>query len=155
MVRNPMYLGIILIGCGVVLSVLHPWALLIFAVGFLLRYRVLFAKEEKILKDAFGKDYKEYCSRVPRILPKPFSVFRNDISSFLPMRLGWVRPELVSIIVILAAVFVIESWEEIRSRGWSFVIPGIAPLVIIMFLYFLLVFFLARRYESTANKNKS
>jgi protein-S-isoprenylcysteine O-methyltransferase Ste14 len=154
MVRNPMYLGIVLIGCGVVLAVLHPWTLLIFLGGFLLRYRALFSKEEKILTDAFGKEYKEYCSRVPRILPRPSFAFQHDISSFVPMRLGWVKPEVVSIVLVLAAVFVIESWEEIRLRGWSFVVQGIAPLFIIMFLYFLLVFFLARRYESTESKNK-
>jgi len=155
MVRNPMYLGIIFIGCGVVLAILHPWTLLIFIGGFLLRYKYLFAKEEKILTDAFGKEYTEYCSRVPRILPKPGFVFRHDISSFLPLRLSWVKPELVSISIILAAVFVIESWEEIRLRGWSFVLSGIAPLVIILLLYFLLLFFLARRYERTTGKNKS
>jgi protein-S-isoprenylcysteine O-methyltransferase Ste14 len=152
MVRNPMYLGIIFIGCGVVLAVLHPWTLLIFLAGFLLRYKALFAKEEKILTDAFGKAYTEYCSRVPRILPRPGFVFRHDISSFLPLRLSWVKPELVSIIIILAAVFIIESWEEIRSRGWGFVFSGIAPLVIIMLLFFLLVFFLARRYERTEDQ---
>jgi protein-S-isoprenylcysteine O-methyltransferase Ste14 len=154
MVRNPMYLGIVLIGCGIVLAVLHPWTLLIFLGGFLLRYRALFSKEEKILTDAFGKEYKEYCSRVPRILPRPAFAFYHDISSFLPMRLSWVRPEVVSIVLVLALVFVIESWEEIKSRGWSFVAPGLAPLLIIMFLYSLLVFFLARRYEKTASKNK-
>ncbi|MFA5099570.1 MAG: isoprenylcysteine carboxylmethyltransferase family protein [Candidatus Omnitrophota bacterium] len=154
MVRNPMYLGIIMIGCGVVLAVLYPWTLLIFLGGFIFRYKHLFEKEEKILLDAFGKEYKDYCARVPRIIPEPLFVFQNDISSLIPVRLSWVKPELLSILLILAAVFVIESWEEIRLRGWGFVIPGVAPLVIITVLYFLLVFFLAKRYENTTNKSK-
>ena len=117
MVRNPMYLGIVLIGCGVVLAVLNPWTLVIFIGGFLFLYQALFLKEEKALTAAFGKEYKDYCKRVPRIFPRLRFIFQNDISSFMPMRLGWVKPELVSIILILGIVFLIESWEEIRSGG--------------------------------------
>jgi protein-S-isoprenylcysteine O-methyltransferase Ste14 len=155
MVRNPMYLGIVFIGCGVVLAILHPWTLLIFLGGFLFLYQSLFLKEEKTLTDAFGKEYTEYCARVPRIIPKPLFIFRHDISSFMPVRLAWFQREMLSILVILAAVFLIESWEEIRSRGLSSVVLAIAPLVVIVLLYFMLAFFLARRYESTANKSNN
>ena len=155
MVRNPMYLGIIFIGCGVVLAVLHPWTLFIFLGGFLFLYQSLFLKEEKALTGAFGKEFTEYCKRVPRIFPKPSLFFHNDISSVVPVRLAWFQREMLSILVILAAVFVIESWEEIKSRGLSFVAPALAPLAVIVLLYFILVFFLARRYENATDKNRN
>ncbi|MFA6384266.1 MAG: hypothetical protein WCY10_02710, partial [Candidatus Omnitrophota bacterium] len=101
------------------------------------------------------KEFTEYCKRVPRIFPKPSLFFHNDISSVVPVRLAWFQREMLSILVILAAVFVIESWEEIKSRGLSFVAPALAPLAVIVLLYFILVFFLARRYENATDKNRN
>ncbi|MCX5669261.1 MAG: hypothetical protein NTX89_03995, partial [Candidatus Omnitrophica bacterium] len=40
-VRNPMYLGIFLIGLGVVLAVFRWWAAVVFAVVFIMRYILL------------------------------------------------------------------------------------------------------------------
>ncbi|MCX5708690.1 MAG: isoprenylcysteine carboxylmethyltransferase family protein [Candidatus Omnitrophica bacterium] len=48
MVRNPMYLGILLIGAGVVLFLFHWWVFLIFLAVFITRYLGLFAKEEGV-----------------------------------------------------------------------------------------------------------
>jgi protein-S-isoprenylcysteine O-methyltransferase Ste14 len=155
LVRNPMYLGIILIGCGVVLAVLNLWVLLIFIGGFLLRYLYLFPKEEKVLRDAFGKSYIDYCKRVPRILPKVSFIYKKDIGEYIPVRLAWFSRELPSILVILAAVLIIKSWEEIRSGGWGFVAPAIAPLATTICLFFLIILFLSRRYENTPGKSKN
>ena len=155
MVRNPMYLGIIMIGCGVVLAILNPWALLIFLAGFLLRYLYLFPKEEKGLEKAFGKAYKEYCSRVPRIFPKMSFLFQRDIFSYLPVRLAWVKRELISIIPIFVAVLLIESWEEINLRLWSSVARGIGLQLAVVFLYCILTVSLAQKYEKIPGKSKN
>jgi protein-S-isoprenylcysteine O-methyltransferase Ste14 len=155
MVRNPMYLGIILIGCGVVLAVLNPWALLVFFAGFLFLYQQLFPKEEKALEKAFGKSYKEYCLRVPRIVPKASLFFQQDIFSYLPVRLSWVKRELVSIIPILAIVLLIESWEEIRLHGWGEVFQGLGPQLAVVCLYCILTFSLAQKYEKPSEKSKN
>jgi protein-S-isoprenylcysteine O-methyltransferase Ste14 len=155
MVRNPMYLGIVLIGSGVVLAVLNPWALLIFLAGFLFLYLHLFPKEEKTLSEAFGKNYKEYCSRVPRIFPKMSFIFQHDIFSYLPIRLSWVKRELTSIIPILAAVLLIESWEEMSLHGWGFAAQGLGPQLAVVCLYCILTFSLAQKYENLSKKSKN
>ncbi|MCU0650750.1 MAG: isoprenylcysteine carboxylmethyltransferase family protein [Candidatus Omnitrophica bacterium] len=155
MVRNPMYLGIIMIGCGLVLAVLKPWALLIFLAGFLFLYHNLFPKEEKSLAQKFGNSYKEYCSAVPRILPRASFIIQNDISSYLPVRLSWLKREMLSIILILAVVLVIESWEELNLRGWSYVPRALAPQMAVLCLYLILTVLLARKYEKVTQNCKN
>ena len=68
-VRNPMYLGILLIGLGVVLAVFKLWVAVIFLIVFVIRYILLIYKEEKKLLAAFPGAYQQYCKKVPRILP--------------------------------------------------------------------------------------
>jgi protein-S-isoprenylcysteine O-methyltransferase Ste14 len=155
MVRNPMYLGIIMIGCGVVLAVMNPWALLVFLAGFLFLYLHLFPKEEKGLGKAFGKAYKEYCLRVPRIFPKASFIFQYDIFSYLPVRLSWVKRELVSIIPILVIVLLVESWEEISLYGWGKVVGDLGPQLAVVGLYCILTFSLAQKYEKLSGKSKN
>ena len=48
-VRNPMYLGIFLIGLGVVLAIFRWWAVVVFVAVFIIRYILLIYKEEKKL----------------------------------------------------------------------------------------------------------
>ncbi|HQJ16291.1 MAG TPA: isoprenylcysteine carboxylmethyltransferase family protein, partial [Candidatus Omnitrophota bacterium] len=117
LVRHPMYLGIILIGCGVVLFILRPWTILIFAAGFLFRYRSLFNNEENTLAKKFGNEYEDYCHRVPRIVPRFSVLATRDISSYLPVRLSWFIRETPSIIGIIALCVAVESWEEIYLHG--------------------------------------
>jgi len=149
MVRNPMYLGIVLIGSGIVLAVLNIWVLLIFFAGFLILYTHLFPKEEKILRDAFGKTYTDYCAKVPRIIPKLKFIFQNDVSFYLPLRLSWFKREMLSISLVLLAVLFVESWEEIWHKGWRNWIPGIAPFLVSICLCVILVVFLAKIYEKS------
>ena len=150
-----MYLGIILIGLGVVLAVLNPWVLLLFCGGFLLRYLYLFPKEEKILSDAFGQRYKEYMSRVPRLLPNPAALAARNISSYLPVRLSWFRREIPSISIVLAIVFLIEAWEELKSRDIRAAVTGSLPQLLVVVVYFFLVLYLAQTYERQEHNGKN
>ncbi len=109
MVRNPMYLGIVLIGFGVVIFAFHLWVFVVFAVFFLLRYLHLFMIEEAHLKKMFGEEYSAYLKRVPRLVPNPRFLFANDISTYLPVRFAWFRGELFSIAAILGAILVVEG----------------------------------------------
>lgn len=155
LVRNPMYLGIILIGSGVVLFVLHLWTLLIFAAGFFFRYKALFVKEEQWLACVFGNDYEEYCRHVPRIIPRPHFFLHADVSSYLPLRLSWFMRELPSIAAVLVSVFMIETWEEISLHGLRQFVPALAHFNVILCAYILIIFILVYRYERAANKNEN
>ncbi|MCK4446073.1 MAG: isoprenylcysteine carboxylmethyltransferase family protein [Candidatus Marinimicrobia bacterium] len=72
-VRNPLYLGNIMIYAGVALFAGGPWVLPLFIIAFLyfsVQYGLIISLEEKVLKNIFGKQYEEYCSNVPRLFPR-------------------------------------------------------------------------------------
>lgn len=69
-VRNPMYVGVLLLILGQALwfeSVAILWYALAVALLFHL-FVVLY--EERALRSKFGESYRQYCSRVPRWLPR-------------------------------------------------------------------------------------
>ena len=68
--RNPLYVGNFVIGLGVGIMGRNPWLLLAFVCLFVPAYRSLVIKEEKRLLDRFGDDFRAYCGRVPRFVPK-------------------------------------------------------------------------------------
>lgn len=154
LIRNPMYLGILLVGIGIVCAVGRFWALLIFLVGFFLNYWYLFACEEAALEKLFGAAYKEYKRRVPRIIPSVGSLLTRDIRDILPLRITWFKREMLSIILVLAAVMAIESWEEVSLAGWQAIAPNLSIFVVIIAVFFLFALYLAR-YNEKISKNSN
>lgn len=69
-VRNPIYLGTILIGLGMVGLIgdarLFPLCVLTFAA----LYATIIPAEEKFLRNTFGMDYERYVAEVPRMRPR-------------------------------------------------------------------------------------
>ncbi len=68
-VRNPLYLGSILIAAGFALSLLSWIVALVLAVMFLLIYIPVIASEERFLRATFP-GFDDYCRRVPRLIPR-------------------------------------------------------------------------------------
>jgi protein-S-isoprenylcysteine O-methyltransferase Ste14 len=69
-IRHPGYLGLVLIYFGFALGFGVVW-MLIPAVVFTVLTGVTAIKEERYLKERFGKEYEEYAKRVPwRFIPK-------------------------------------------------------------------------------------
>jgi len=118
-VRNPMYLGILLIGLGVVFFLFKWWAACIFLFVFIIRYTPLTLKEENELLSAFPGTCQEYYKKVPRILPSPFMILKMNISEYLPLKLSWIKKEIGAIIAVLLAIAIIKSWENISNQGMS------------------------------------
>lgn len=67
--RNPLYLGSILIAMGFAVALLNWVVAAALAVMFLVIYVPVIASEERFLRGAFP-DFGDYCSRVPRLLPR-------------------------------------------------------------------------------------
>jgi len=64
--RNPMYLGLTLVGSGVALLAWAPWILILLPGAVLaVRYGVI-AREERYLARRFGDAYRDYTARVRR-----------------------------------------------------------------------------------------
>jgi protein-S-isoprenylcysteine O-methyltransferase Ste14 len=68
-VRNPLYLGSILIAAGFAVA-LESWAVgVALAVMFVAIYVPVIASEERFLRATFA-EFGDYCARVPRLIPR-------------------------------------------------------------------------------------
>jgi protein-S-isoprenylcysteine O-methyltransferase Ste14 len=68
-VRNPLYLGNVLLALGIGLLGPPPATILVFAFNLIIVY-ALIGVEERSLRSALGKPYEEYCRQVGRLAPR-------------------------------------------------------------------------------------
>ena len=83
--RNPLYLGSLLLGIGLVLAGAQ-WALgVVFVVFFLVVYGPVMRREARNLRERFGQEYEDYAAAVPLFLPfrKPLKPSKTEF--------GWER----------------------------------------------------------------
>jgi protein-S-isoprenylcysteine O-methyltransferase Ste14 len=116
-VRNPMYLGIVLIEMGIALMLFKWWVTLILLTVFIARYVKLIVKEERMLGELFPQAYSHYCRRTPRLLPSLSSFVKMGIRTFLPLKIRWMRKEIWPIVIVLFCTLFVESWVDISHEG--------------------------------------
>lgn len=87
-VRNPMYVGNLLIALGVCLYSGSLAILLVAYPFFTFVYYAIIAAEENFLRSEFGADYEKFCAEVNRLWPS-LRGFGNTITS---MVFNWKRP---------------------------------------------------------------
>lgn len=64
--RNPMYVGMIMIGAGVAIALASDWTLVLLAPAAIVLHRGVVLREERYLAAKFGEDYRQYLAKVPR-----------------------------------------------------------------------------------------
>jgi protein-S-isoprenylcysteine O-methyltransferase Ste14 len=69
-VRNPLYVGSLLMAVGYCLMSGWWWSFIALVVLFLLFYVTTVLDEERRLASRFGKDFEEYRNNVPRFRPR-------------------------------------------------------------------------------------
>jgi protein-S-isoprenylcysteine O-methyltransferase Ste14 len=71
-VRNPLYVGNIMLytGVGVMSFALWPWLPMAALVWFVIQYSLIVSLEEEFLEKEFGEQYLEYRRSVPRFIPQ-------------------------------------------------------------------------------------
>ncbi len=67
--RNPLYLGSMLMAAGFAVALLSWPLAIVLAAGFAVIYIPVIAGEEQFLRATFP-GFNEYCSRVPRLIPR-------------------------------------------------------------------------------------
>ena len=144
-VRNPMYLGIALIGLGVGLVLFNGVVLCIVLLVLLIRYMLLIFKEEKKLKEAFPREYISYQTRVPRLMPSMSSLLDRDISEYLPLKLVWFKKEIGPILAVLLITLFCETWEDVVNKGIAVYFKEVVLYLAIIVLFSGMVIYLARR----------
>lgn len=68
--RNPLYLGSLFLGFGVVVAGAVVWFAALFAGFYALMYGATMRNERRGLEDLFGDSYREYTEGVPALLPR-------------------------------------------------------------------------------------
>jgi protein-S-isoprenylcysteine O-methyltransferase Ste14 len=68
-VRNPIYLGALLVVLGFVIW-FGTRLLVIYFLLYALGFQMLIFIEEPMLRNTFGREYEEYCKNVPRWIPR-------------------------------------------------------------------------------------
>jgi len=144
-VRNPMYLGIFLIGLGVVLVLFRWWAVAIFIIVFIIRYILLIYKEEEKLRGMFPDTYQEYCRKVPRIIPSLSKIAKLDITDYLPLKITWFHKEIGSIFTLLLLILLADSWRDIVEEGLKSYLRQSVWIVLIFILFTIFVILLSKR----------
>ena len=142
LVRNPMYLGIAMIGLGVVLILFKLWVNIVFILIFFARYIKLIFKEEKGLIAKFGRPYQDYMKSTPRILPKISALLNEDIRDVLPLKLSWIKKEIGSVIGFILGILIIESWEDISKQGLSGYGREFVSFALLLSVFFILALYL-------------
>ncbi len=116
-VRNPLYLGNILLymGIGIMSMALFPYLQIGALIFFYIQYRIIIAEEESYLVSAFGKEYENYKASVPRFIPR-LTEYRNKEIKQPPQNISaGLRSEkrtlqaFASVTIILIALFIIEK----------------------------------------------
>jgi hypothetical protein len=80
-IRNPLYVGNVLMFGGLLAVYLNIYALIIFIIFLLIQYHFIIKSEEDYLRGIYGKEYEEYCLTVKSIFPK-FTNFKKPTLYF-------------------------------------------------------------------------
>ncbi len=70
-VRNPLYLGNLVLSLGVCVVANVYWMIAVLVIGFLVQYTPIIRSEESYLLEMCGDRYRAYTAAVPRFLPHP------------------------------------------------------------------------------------
>jgi len=78
--RNPLYLGNLIIGLGVVVSSRSIWVAVLLAVNFIIIYPFVINREKRRMKDFFPHEYEEFKRKVPLFFPRiPSSLPKSEV----------------------------------------------------------------------------
>jgi protein-S-isoprenylcysteine O-methyltransferase Ste14 len=117
--RNPMYLGNLLLVLGYLALAGNPYGLLAGAAFFTFAYAAIIAAEEGYLLGRFGEEYRAYCARVPRLLPR----LRGLRATLRPLAFDWKKvaaKEYGTLYLTLMLSLAIVSYRSLRSDGlWA------------------------------------
>ena len=116
-VRNPIYLGSVLLGFGMVLLIGDRRLWVPCILTFLALYFGLIPAEEEFLTRKFQQEYEAYCRRVPRLLPRfGTSTVASGVKARFDRRAAYGECRLGLILAGILGVFrVIAALQRKRS----------------------------------------
>jgi protein-S-isoprenylcysteine O-methyltransferase Ste14 len=134
-VRNPLYIGNLLILLGLFVVHGNPLVLLVGTLLFVIAYQSIVATEEDFLRRKFGTRYEAYCDEVARWWPD----FARLPAATAGMRFDWrrvVSKDCGSAIAWLAGLMVLLCDEIALNQGLAAALPwlGVAAAALALLL---------------------
>ena len=119
LVRNPLYVGNILIysGIGVMSNALFPFLLLVALLFFIFQYYLIVLDEEAYLRNEFKNDFEDYFKNVNRFIPgtKPYKKDQIKVEFDLKRGIASERRTLqgfsISVLIIII-IFVVQVYGK-------------------------------------------
>lgn len=142
-VRNPMYFGTLLIGTGVIFTLLQLWVIFPFIIIFLLIYIPQIKKEEALLLKTFKKEYEAYSQSTPRCFPRLKDLL--SLRGRLRLKLSWVKKESTSLLLTIIAILAIEAWEDVQLFGRPWFLRESIELVLMLLSFAALIVLFSRQ----------
>ena len=118
LIRNPMYLGTLMIGMGFVLILWPWWAVPFFVVVFYLRFKRQMAKEERFLLQTFGTSYEQYCAQTPRLFPSFKTMFKLRVRDMVHLKETFSTKERWGLISWPLLAFILASAQKKIMYGY-------------------------------------
>lgn len=142
-VRNPMYFGTLLIGTGVIFTLLQLWVIFPFIIIFLLIYIPQIKKEEALLLKTFKEEYEAYSQSTPRCFPRLKDLL--SLRGRLRLKLSWVKKESASLLLTIIAILAIAAWEDAQLFGRPGFLKESIELVLMLLSFAALIVLFSRQ----------
>lgn len=114
LVRNPLYIGNLIIWLGITGLVHLWWFSLMFMLIAVVYYRQIIYAEEAYLRNRFGAPYVEWAGRTPALIPS----FRNWVPPVLSFSMAMVmRREYSGLFQISAVYFLMNGGLNFAAQG--------------------------------------
>lgn len=144
-VRNPLYVGNLLIVSGFALISNNLWWYLVVLPSFGFVYYAIVIAEEAYLTQTFGAEYVDYCRRVHRFVPRLSGLRQNLMPGFFDWRHA-LRREYGTICSWGSMTFVLLIWERWKQFGYAARAGEINELFVGL-LFLLLVYYAVRQWK--------
>ena len=112
-VRNPLYIGNILIylGLGIMSFALFPYLQIAALLFFVFQYHFIIKEEENYLRKTYGSFYVEYVKNVPRLLPRltPYKNSEIEQPAYKPKNGLRSEKRTLQALILISAV-IITLW---------------------------------------------
>lgn len=112
-VRNPLYVGNILLYTGFGIMANLWWLVALTFVWFLFQYHLIVSREEEFLARKFGKEYEEFRRNVPRFLPR-LTPYHGDRSTTIHWNTAFRSERRTFQAFGVALVLMLGKWGMMR-----------------------------------------
>jgi protein-S-isoprenylcysteine O-methyltransferase Ste14 len=150
-VRNPLYLGNLIIWVGLSLFMKSLWFTAIIILFFTIFYERIIFTEEVFLREKFGDAFLKWADKTPAMIPR----FRNWSPPALPF--SWksaLKREYGSFFAVIVTYTVLELLDGLINYGRLTLAPIWLKLVVLGTIFYLAIRYLKKKTNVLATDNR-